>query len=94
MPFIPEGDRPSLDAGRRPVNVGEHCYLHYKAMLDEWRANRRWTTAHNIYKDRFVQKYWENSEDSQVAKTLAWQVFFQLHVMPYELEKQSENGDI
>lgn len=82
----------SVEAG---FNVGDKCYYFYKKMMGKWNKERRWTIAHNIYKtmrDSVKQNFMDI--DSMRAYELAWQVFFQLQVMPYELEKQTENGDI
>ena len=80
------------------IEPGDRCYVYYKPMVDKWKANPRWSTAHGIYKELYQEfpllvngeKDWE----SMVARDLAWQVFFQLYVMPYELKKREENGDI
>ena len=37
----------STEAG---FNVGDKCYYFYKKMIWKWHKERRWTTAHNIYK--------------------------------------------
>ncbi len=97
MPFIPQKDREELKAGRLPKTAGERCYNHYRWMVEVWNADKRWTTADDIYKK--VTLYSSppqglKSGEDQRAKELAWQVFFQVHVMKYELEKQKLNGDI
>jgi len=95
MPFITPDRRKAIN--ERGVGVlteitpGDICYAYYKPMVDAWKANPRWTTAHNIYKD-MLGCY--ELEETMTAHHLAWQVFFQLYVMPYELKKQAENGDI
>jgi hypothetical protein len=68
-------------------------------MIERWKVNPRWTTAHEIYKEIRGKSriYWANNPegfDSLIAEELAWLVFFQLKVMPYELEKMEQNGDI
>ena len=92
MPFIKQEIRNALAMGASPETSGDLCYIEYKEMVDTWRVTPRWTTAHNIYKrllrDRNIDA------DLQTARELAWQVFFQLYVMPYELLKREENGDI
>ena len=97
MPFIKKDRREVLDAGKKLLNPvpGDYCYVAYKKMVDRWNDEPRWTTAHNIYAD-LHQRRGDGYEvgESWVATQLAWQVFFQLHVMPYELEKRRENGDI
>jgi len=74
--------------------VGDICYSYYKPMVDKWKANPRWTTAHEIYKNLHMMPVGKMTDDEWAAKDLAWQVFFQLYVMPYELKKREENGDI
>lgn len=94
MPFIPSSRRPHAESGNLSEwQPGDFCYLHYKRMVDAWRKERRWTTAHNLYKEMIKSRPYKDW-DNTIAEELAWQVFFQLHVMPYELEKQQENGDI
>ena len=95
MPFINKDRREILDAGKQLLNPkpGDYCYVAYKKMVDRWNDDPCWTTANNIYADlsspsRKIEYGWD------VAGQLAWQVFFQLHVMPYELKKREENGDI
>jgi hypothetical protein len=75
-------------------------------MVERWKKEPRWTTAHKIYID--VMRHaaihdCDNCHDEEdectlcdgvAAHDLAWQVFFQLYVMPYELKKREENGDI
>ena len=100
-------------------------------MMIAWKANPRWTTAHNIYKkmrqelqnanveftipldfirsqnlpgtfnEKHIVSAWAshpgyiaNWDDLVVAYALAWQVFFNLHVMEYERKKREENGDV
>jgi hypothetical protein len=111
MPFITQDRRDLIDqydieelanpetfADR--IQPGDRCYLSYKKMVDQWKANPCWTTAHEIHKD-IVLKHQSRergdgfaSYDDLCAAYLAWQVFFQLHVIPYELEKRAANGDI
>lgn len=82
-------------ATKAGFNVGDRCYYFYKKMIKKWKANRSWTTAHEIYCSvvgTFNQNMMDN--DTKRAHELAWQVFFQLHVIPYELEKRKLNGDI
>ncbi len=62
-------------------------------MVDRWKAEPRWTMAHNIYKEIMYAPLLE-TEDMEAAQRLAWQIFFQFYVIPYELEKQEQNGDI
>ena len=96
MPFITSDRRGFIAkeglAGLIEIQPGDRCYVFYKAMVEKWKANPRWATAHEIYKNTATE--WEESEDSAVAIRLAWEVFFQLYVIPYELKKREENGDI
>ena len=106
MPFSTPEDRKKMNKKRieefdysdniKDINVGDRCYYFYKQMVELFNHSRRWTTAHNIYKAMISETECANhySTDTKRAYELAWQVFFQLHVMPYELEKQKENGDI
>lgn len=88
MPFVTKEHRDNPD-GNIP---GDRCYLHYKWMMEMWRANPRWTTADEIYAK--VVNLDQPDIHWQRAKELAWQVFFNLHVMDYELKKMKENGGI
>ncbi len=100
MPFIKQERRGMIakdqyfSIAKTPEGIqpGDRCYFYYKQMVDKWKANPRWTTAHEIYKDSLNWAY--TDEDDEVAHLLAWQVFFQRWVWPYELEKMEENGDI
>lgn len=109
MPFITQPRRESIEkSGFKEFDVikpGDRCYVHYKRMVDRWRDTPGWTTAHEIYMDliqaecpRVIFAPWGPREygdwDDYTAMLLAWQVFFQLYVMPYELKKREENGDI
>lgn len=89
MPFVTQEHRDKPN----PTIPGDRCYVHYKWMIDKWRANRRWTTANNIYKE-MIQSRPCKSLDESVAEELAWQVFFVKEVMPYENEKEAQNGTI
>lgn len=92
MPFIDQVSRRQLDNYLRlPSSSGEKCYIFYKQIRAMWNKNPRWTTADEIY--RWVQEP-ETYTDFKRAKELAWQVFFQKHVMKYEDEKEAENGGI
>lgn len=77
---------------------GDLCYVRYKEMMDMWRKNRRWTTAHDIFKRMTVilasPEACPLTADQAAAYQLAWQVFFNLHVLEYEKLKRQENGDI
>jgi len=98
MPFVPktpnrkEIDEKGLNAC---TSVGDICYYYYREMVDRWNIEPRWTTAHNIYREvKYSSIDGRVTSDENVACELAWQVFFQLHVMPYEFKKRDENGDI
>ena len=95
MPFIKQNLRKEIDEkGLSAAKaVGDKCYYFYKGMVDRWKEEPRWTTAHNIYKDLVYERDYL-PRDEKIAYDLAWQVFFQLYVMPYELKKREENGDI
>jgi hypothetical protein len=107
MPFITQQKRDlveayGLDGTYFFPEAGDRCYFFYKDMVRQWKENPRWTTAHNIYKDmieaiedeRVVDTEREGPDDDDAAYLLAWPVFFQLYVMPYELKKREENGDV
>lgn len=75
--------------------VGDICYCFYKQMVDLWKKTPRWYTAHQIYLQKeMVVKNKNYSEDARAAVELAWQVFFQKYVIPYENQKEKENGGI
>lgn len=102
MPFITQNRRDIIDNGglynlnilkpssESNIKVGDICYVYYKDMIEKWKENPGWTTAHEIYRDTFSARI----DDYTIAHKLAWQVFFQLYVMPYELKKREENGEI
>jgi len=98
MPFIPQENRKKIDGDgfRACKTVGDLCYFHYKGMVERWNEEPRWTTAHNIFKDlKEITKHVANSTNNYIiAHELAWQVFFQEYVMPYEQEKKTQNGAI
>jgi hypothetical protein len=97
MPFIAQRTRELIkEFGIENLDIlmpGDRCYVFYKKMVEQWRANPRWTTAHEIYKELQYASLLQNPDD-EVAQSLAWQVFFQLYIIPYELKKQEENGDV
>jgi hypothetical protein len=100
MPFIKQDRRSVIDEHGKAgfdmfdLQVGDICYYYYKPMVDAWKKSPRWTTAHNLYKDVQRRQGLHQSAEEKAAESLAWQVFFQLYVMPYELQKRHENGDI
>ena len=89
MPFI---DAPSrvrlLDPKEGPKTPGELCYVFYKNIVRMWGAEKRWTTVHNILK--FITQW----NDEKTAHVLAFAVFFIWVVVPYEKQKELENGTI
>ncbi len=91
MPFIPKPERATLNQGEPAFSPGQRCFLEYQWMVTEWKADPRWTTADRIYEA--VQEQYE-AKEFQRAKELAWQVFFQFYVLPYEMKKRWENGEI
>ncbi len=106
MPFIKPEKRKIIDnlkneyellynKKHQNYSVGDICYYFYKKMVDIWKENPRWTTAHNIFKlkNHELQIFYF-SKDAKIAYELAWQVFFQKYVMPYENKKEKENGGI
>lgn len=88
MPFVPQSNRKDMEQGNPPKTVGDMCYLEYRKLMDSWVKERRWTTAHNELK-RIL-----GTNDEDAATILAYLVFFSLHVIPYEIEKRQENGEI
>lgn len=88
MPFVPQRNRRSLAVGEPPKTVGDECYQYYLPMIHRWRKERRWTTAHNLFKEAF------NVNDQEAARTLAFLVFMIREVMPYEEGKAKENGEV
>lgn len=83
MPFVNKEHRLHPDV----TIPGDRTYLHYKALMEQWRNMPRWTTVDAMLKD------WMVDEDER-AFFLAFLVFFAEHVMPYERYKMEENGDI
>jgi len=97
MPFIEKVRRLVIDecgiTGLVDPKPGDVCYVYYRDMVRRWKINPRWATAHEIYKEVLTTTR-DYINDGTVAHLLAWQVFFQLHILPYELEKRKENGDV
>jgi hypothetical protein len=102
MPFVTQKRRNAIDnytEDMLPMVPGDLCYMFYKEMVQEWKENPRWTTAHNIYKKmrsetKVTYAYCPEGLEDQCAKELAWQVFFLWWVVPYEKEKERLNGPI
>ena len=85
MPFVKQECRAE---GHQACAVGDLCYVQYKKLVDEFKKNPRWTTVHDLFRETF------EVDDAQAAKTLSWFVFVAKYVMPYEDEKEKENGSI
>jgi hypothetical protein len=102
MPFIKRERRKMIDKDQyysiskteEGIQVGDRCYFYYRRMVDRWRDNPRWTTAHNIFKDMLNDELMEVNQDDFIASRLAWQVFFLWWVVPYEKLKERENSPI
>lgn len=90
-----------------PETVGDLCCLAYVPMVQKWLANSSWTTAHRIRKDVqdgtwqvvFIHSRLETIPEYlkfeiTTAVALAWEVFFQMYVYPYEVEKRKSNGGV
>jgi len=92
MPFIPQLERDMLKKGEPPITPGQRCFLEYQWMVTTWKNEPHWTTADRIYKD-VTQEIYEDP-DFQRARELAWQVFFNFFVMPYEQKQLWKNGAI
>lgn len=86
MPFIAKDRRPLADS-HICDEPGDRCYRHYKAFMDMWRAEPRWTTI-----DKYAQRVW--GDDEQRAAALALLVFMHKNGFRYEDLKCKENGDI
>lgn len=87
MPFVTQEHRDNPD----PKIPGDRCFRWYKYFMYEWKEEPRWTTVDRLY---YTVKKDETTREEQIAKELAWQVWFILHAMPYEELKMEENGDI
>lgn len=104
MPFTKAESRQLCDKDvRLAESKGDLCYLIYKEFIAAWKKERRWTTAHELYKTKVVDTLWlykfkQNDRYTQVdaitALHLAWQVFFADEVMPYEQEMKAKNGEV
>jgi hypothetical protein len=80
----------SLAATKQP---GDRCFVFYRELIRAWKAEPRWTTAHELYKHLKNEMPYLGADD-QTAYSLAWQVFFNIHVMDYERKKLLENGEV
>lgn len=88
MPFITQEARERL-LHYQPTTPGEACYIQYKEMMYMWSKAPCWSTV-----DYMLQSMLPDLTAEDRATILALMVFFQLHVMPYELKKREENGDV
>lgn len=90
MPFIEAQHRDSPD-----LHVpGHRCFVEYRWMIRKWRESPRWTTADYIYESYLLMREAARDHGRKRALDLAWQVFFQLQVVPYEVKKRKENGEV
>lgn len=96
MPFITTEERRKLDIDKLPPETaGQRCYVFYKRFVDKWKREPKWATANKLFHGLMNDTGEDFIEEVDMsAALLAWQVFFSLHVMPYELQKREENGDI
>jgi len=87
--------------------VGELCYVFYEHLIKTWNDEPRWKTAHRLYdfecdpmNNEFVLMVYDQvankfeADDIAKAASLAYKVFFELIVIPYERKQQELNGDI
>lgn len=87
MPFIPRVDRDKPFAELEHGTEGEKCFVSYRSMIRMWKATPRWATV-----DHIATAIWP--EAFARARILAFLVFFILHVMPYEIKKRKEHGEV
>lgn len=96
MPFIEQWRRDTITKqgleGLAVVQPGDRCYVFYKKLVGAWREAPQWTTAHNLLVATLEDD--PGSVHDAAAKILTWEVFFNLHVMPYEMQKREQNGDV
>jgi hypothetical protein len=92
MPFTSQEARKKMAAAIPFVLApGDRCFFFYVTMMRAWKKERRWTTADKIREWVDMQ---ELDPSWNRAKKLAWDVFFWLEVMPYELEMKSKSGAV
>ena len=99
MPFIKQERRAAAEKGQlTDTQPGDRCYKFYKEMIDAWKKEPCWTTAHKVYKAHLHSlhlTHMANMEcDDCLAAKLAWMVFFSKVILPYENLKETENGII
>ena len=101
MPFVEPWRRKVISyhglEGLAEIQPGDRCYFYYQRLVNQWNEAPRWSTVHRLHKgmieDIGAMDY-DLDKDNASAYLLAWQVFFQIKVMPYEIKKREENGDI
>ena len=72
---------------------GDRCFVFYRPMIRAWRMSPRWTTAHELRKKKDDDLLYLGTDD-RTSLNMAWDVFFNLHVMEYERKKREENGEV
>jgi hypothetical protein len=87
------GVKINLDLAHEVGQPGDRCFVFYREMIQAWRASPRWTTAHELRKKKDNDLVYLGTDD-RTSLNLAWDVFFNLHVMPYEIKKREENGEV
>lgn len=97
MPFTESKDRRKMDrilalqqelhSLAVDIKPGDRCFIEYRRIMSEWRKNPRWTTVDQLASAIFP-------DEATRAYFLAFLVFFAMKAMPYEREKQRENGDV
>jgi len=90
MPFVTEEHR----INPSPAIPGDRCYIVYKGIMNEWRANPRWTTADMLAQELIEYMSGGATTPYKASALLAYMVFFNIHVMDYENKKRRGNGDI
>lgn len=83
MPFVTQEHRDNPDQSI----AGDRCYIEYKKMVDLWQESPRWSTA-DVIATRLL------TNPKKRAQFLAFLIFFNLHVMPYEIQKRVDNGEV
>lgn len=86
MPFTIKARRAGALTGEFS-DPGDLCFKQYKAMMDMWVTEGRWTTI-----DTFAKRVWP--EDNVRAAALALLVFMYRHGFKYEDVQCQKNGDI
>ncbi len=90
MPFVTQEHRDKPDL----TLPGDRCYVYYARMVYRWKENPRWSTVDEMYEKVLSSTGEFSILNDRVAIKLAWQVFFQKYVMPYENLKEKVNGTI